>query len=126
MDPFRDELAAAHEKIAQLEKDLQELKTAVDPYVRSRRQRDITFVIILCMVALGVGFVAGGASERGDERAHRMSASHPGVAIAPTSRSTAPLAAASFGPPSPALDKQNPYVINKCNCQPGDPLCSCL
>lgn len=139
MDPFRDELAAAHEKIAQLEKEVLELKT--DPF-RPRpppaesalavRKRQILVLIaivggLIIVMLLGV-IVLSVALGRAPVRPGATPAPlFSGIAIAPTAAVTEQEVATPRASSSSTLDKQNPYTNGKpCNCTPGDPLCSCL
>lgn len=133
--PFRDELAAAHAKIAQLEEEIRKLKGAhypeprsapLPPYVQWDRRR--AAIIALCgelFACVLVALIAGVLVLSRAPSAPPIATASPafsGVAIAPTSRVAGEASSAS-----PKLDKQNPHPVNKpCDCQPGDPLCSCL
>lgn len=102
--PFRDELAAAHARIAQLEKELHEIQAVAQPYLkRTHRRVDLMILLaLLCLAAIAVGFIAGAASKQGSERQRKLE-SESAAASASTARS-GPMAA---GPPTaPSLDRQ--------------------
>ena len=130
MDPFRDELAAAHAKIAELEHEIRTLKTHEPPRPADAhdqlgdRQRVALIVLVGGMALILLLAIIGGvvflSRPLPSSMSSTPSAAFSGVAIEPTAQ--APHAVSSS---SPQLDKQAPYVVHKCNCQPGDPLCSC-
>jgi hypothetical protein len=122
MDPFRDELAAAHAKIAKLEADLGALKEERSaPTERSApkslaERNFVWFVagIVFC-VAVAAAFLSGKSDsqvrtrERDEE--FRELATHP------------PPAPDLFPPTSPGSTGLRD--ASSCTCPEGDPLCGC-
>lgn len=130
--PFRDELATAHATIARLEAEIRELRTELAkprPKVPwARPSLGMTFVIAFAVLGLVAGAIAVFVAPRlrtDRDREQRGIAIAPRDGIPPTvdRGETAKTT-------SPPLDTANPYpsakVATKCNCSPGDPLCSCL
>jgi hypothetical protein len=140
VDPFRDELAAAHAKIAQLEERGRDLENALaeahqtahsaaqpEPSTSSepstsRSGPSLVLVFFLTLFIFGAAaaiFISIGSRTRLDATDFK------GVATAESADPyhwhppTLPREAFAPGPSGTAS-------AQTCNCQPGDPLCSCL
>ncbi|WP_394830317.1 hypothetical protein LVJ94_27795 [Pendulispora rubella] len=137
MDPFRNEQEAAHERIAQLEREKEELelrnrelasqlkqkRAAADP-LRVARLAILMAVAIGCVTstALFLGTLRRACLEgRDDPSSFRGIVVVPHPALSHSGHS--PLLdkmPPPFEPPKPALD------ASACICAKGDPLCDCL
>jgi len=123
VDPFRDELTAAHEKIAHLEEQVRHLELANRAaHPPANRGSKVAVVV-------GVAFVLGLAIAGFLLLTIRSTASASGPA---TFRgiATATAAVADRAPVSPVIAARPTPIgavsSKPCHCDPADPLCSCL
>ncbi len=119
VDPFRDELRVAHERIAQLERENAELRGARPKAKTSSPLMVATIVFVaigLLIPIVAIFFV--------------LRPRAPAVVVASEGIATAPLPSDVPEPAvlAPSAVPQRPSVDAPalCNCAPGDPLCSCL
>jgi hypothetical protein len=128
---FRNELAAAHAKIAQLEEQLRQLqdeqraKAVQSP--KSRGSQPSLWLVVAAGTILMVGVIAVGAFSIRQQQVRSSSTgseSFQGIATADppkTRNAIPPIVNPGVVASASAKAKSNP-----CNCTPGDPLCSCL
>ncbi|MEO7109758.1 MAG: hypothetical protein ABI183_04930 [Polyangiaceae bacterium] len=140
MDPFRDELAAAHAKIAQLEERVNYLQNALRTVNDMRNAQTLPaqqshhtalhnrpwFIgVVLTSIAfvagLGVSVLLATRIQRSATRA-ASSAEYKGIATAELPQGANAISS-PVDPTSASSAKPN---AKPCNCTPGDPLCSCL
>jgi hypothetical protein len=126
MDPFRDELAAAHAKIAQLENRVRELQTMRVDATHSEKSSQPSILLLVAAAALGL-VMAGGAFiiyRQTRQPSDPLSESFKGIATAP--ENTSDVIPPVVNPGAVASSSAKPNASAKCNCTPGDPLCTCL
>jgi hypothetical protein len=127
MQPFRDDLAAAVERVRVLEAENAELKQKLAA-ARSapRRRRPTRIIPLLALAAAAVwtgGIAALTAAHAGRAHAPCPLRGSEGVVIVPRDR-----AVHSIDIDSPLIHGAPRKVAapGDCRCTPGDPLCSCL
>jgi hypothetical protein len=121
-EPFRDELAAAHEQlrrkdeeIARLQNEARMLEARLS-FPQRPRAVSILVGIMLALTMVGAGaFTAMQRANMQKQAALEQQLSICMMLADPAKRGVLPKDRGETFPPKP-----------KCNCQPGDPLCGCL